>query len=738
MTINSKDSGNGISPETAFLASLGKRRLLRVSSTSVWGQPVWTLDTTTPGSSAKIGWDFPLPDGTKSMDVEHTILLESFRVIFWGMLENGRWYGKKLKPGSASPFGVGMRDLFRWMIFRGFSSFSDLDAEAQSRYLNDLPLILTRRSQFYGAISENSLVTEDIDVAADDDEVSESVGEDLASEIEDDDGFSYHQAANRVNTLYFIFGQKEALLEQGLPAMETKPFGAKTAGEVTRELARYVSNRIPPLPDEVALPLLREALSWIEEKGPDVLYLQHRYLEARRKALDSGLSESRAIHLANVAISGYEFRKIGGKDRAWRERIIGEKAFHPEYGDMFLEPTQVLRTLIFRLRDACIITLQYLVGLRVSEVCSLKAGWNSNEEMPSCIVRRYSKSGVMDLFFLKGILSKGVDEPRDDEWLLGCRPVGSANLPAAVRAVIVLELLFRPWRSLGEVDDLIVGFSQPKSMPKDKDLISPISNEQILRGLRQFVYAEVNLGELPDTNERGEDLAMYRDSKGLCIRTHQGRKTFAAYMLESRSSLLMAVSQHFKHMDSAMTESAYFPAITRLRQEAEASRTAETIAFFVEAIQGRPVFGRMAELIKKYFSGEEWQNISDYAELDCKVGELVRVHDLRIFFADHGKCCIKANPLESRCREASGGVSWAADTPNYSARTPSMCAGCGCFAVDASNLPFWKRRYEELSVVAQQDSSAPVTREFRVHRLRVDQARKMVTLLEGGLVSEDA
>ncbi|AQV93184.1 hypothetical protein BJN34_04640 [Cupriavidus necator] len=692
---------------------------------------------TTPGSSAKLGWDFLLPDGTESMDVEHTILLESFRVVFWGMLENGRWYGKQLKPGSAAPFGVGMRDLFRWMIFRGFSSFSDLNAEVQAQYLSDLPLILTRRSQFYGGIAVQESDTEVADFEGDDEEASESFDEEAASETEDgeDDGLSYHQAANRVNTLYFIYGQKDALLELGLPAMETKPFGARTAGEVAGELSRYVINRVPPLPDEVALPLIREALNWIEEKSHDVLNLQDLYINARKKALGAGLSDSRASTLATAALCSYEFRKIGDKDDAWREPIVGEEVFHPEHGETFHKPTQVLRTLVLRLRDACIITLQYLVGLRVSEVCSPKVGEKREEELPDCIVRRYSKSGVMELFFLKGILSKGVKQPREDEWLLGCRPAGSTHLPATVRAIVILELLFRPWRNLGEVDDLIVGFSQPKSLPQSRTSISPIRSAQILRGQKHFIFSQVNLSELPDRNERGEDLAMYRESKGLCIRTHQGRKTFASYMLESRTSLLMAVSQHFKHMDSAMTESAYFPSITRQRDEAEASRTAETIAFFVEAIQGRPIFGRMADLIKKYFSGEEWRNISEYSELDRKVGELVRVHDLRIFFADHGKCCIKANPLESRCRDASGGASWAADTPDYSARTPSMCAGCGCFAVDASNLPFWKRRYENLSVVLQQDSSAHVTREFRVHRLRTDQARKMVTLLEGGVAS---
>jgi hypothetical protein len=145
----------------------------------------------------------------------------------------------------------------------------------------------------------------------------------------------------------------------------------------------------------------------------------------------------------------------------------------------------------------------------------------------------------------------------------------------------------------------------------------------------------------------------------------------------------------------------------------------------------------MAELVNKYFGTKEWRNVKDYGTLERKVTELVQTHDLRIFFADHGKCFIKANPLQSRCQDAAGGAAWHADTPNYSARSPNMCFGCGCFLVDVAHLPFWKQRELKLSKVVKEARDKGNSHEFRVHIARAEQARKVVKLIEGrGSVDE--
>lgn len=260
--------------------------------------------------------------------------------------------------------------------------------------------------------------------------------------------------------------------------------------------------------------------------------------------------------------------------------------------------------------------------------------------------------------------------------------------------------------------------------------VSKITSGALLRGTKRFIFSEVDLSHLPDNNVHDEDLGMYRDSRGLCIRTHQGRKTFAAYILEARTSLLRAVSEHFKHMNVAMTEGGYFPAVSRLRGDAEAMRFAQSVAFFTEAIQGKKVYGRMGEVIERYFGGKEWRDSKSLGELERKVAELVQVHDLRIFFSSHGNCLIRAKPLDSRCRAATDTVSWQATTPDYSARSPGLCAGCGCFAMDSAHRPFWENRVHSMTVVVNAVSTEQQSREFRVHQLRLEQATNVLKLFD--------
>jgi len=194
-----------------------------VSSRSHWSDPIWLLDTMTPGRRDRIGWAFLLPDGTRSTDSKHAELLEGFRIVFWGMLHDGLWYGKPLKVGSSGPFGVGMRELFIWMVWRGFESFSSLTQIELERYRDDLPLLILDREAFYSESTGGSLpIAEyhdipvsnvemlDGDVDTHDSESSQfeslepidqavgADGHDSADEEngeeEEDDRFSYHQA----------------------------------------------------------------------------------------------------------------------------------------------------------------------------------------------------------------------------------------------------------------------------------------------------------------------------------------------------------------------------------------------------------------------------------------------------------------------------------------------------------------------------------------------------------------
>lgn len=741
------------------------RANFRVSSMSLWIDRIWRLDNPSPGQRNHIGWHFRLPDGSWSTDPENHELLESFREVVWGMLTDGGWYGRTFRPGTVVGLGAGARPLFRWMSWRQLKSFTHLTPEIQQRYLDELPLQIVLGDDFYrstagvGGVSEieDSESYEDYeddgngeDGDGDPDEsegpedhesnengASADVNSGMADEDSSfesdkaDDKATYNVVSLRIKFLYAIYAQGENLKQRGFGYMSELPFDGRKLQEVVSKIAKQTYRKTPPLPDEVALPLLQAAISWVEVCGPDVVALQQAYLDALNGAFDRRLSDDSARKEARRELLKFTFSDDPATGAPWRGRIqLGEVLHYPHQNIESTAPG-VMRHCIMRVRDAGVTLLQYLVGLRPSEICGIEGGTNEVTGLPSCVFTKYSDSGLLELFYLKSVLSKGVDQPRQDEWLLGCRPVGSPWLPLSVRCLILLERLFAPWRTLGGRSDLLVTFSIPHGIPGTAEGIGRITTPGLAKSFQIFIFSEVDLSGLPDESVRGESLVEYRRRNGLNITPRYGRKTFAAFMLESRASLLSAVKDHFKHMTVATTENAYFPQDARMREDVDSVLISDTIGFFVEAVKGKQLVGRMAPILEKYFGSDEFRNVEDAAELDRLVGHVVITHDLRIFFADHGKCLITADPLNSRCREAAGTANWNNLTPDFSVRTPGMCAGCRVFAADRSNLPFWERRLERYTNAYVLAKSNGREHEYRVHLARAEQAAQVIKMFNG-------
>ena len=593
-----------------------------VSSCSTWSEPVWAFDPPHAGQNpVSIYWDFDLHDCSRSTDPKHKVLLESFREVCWGMLKIHSWWGPPLSLSTMSSVMVGVRDLFRWMKFRGYHSLGELGLDAQNDYLADLPFILTNRTRFYQidvSVEVGSFLTDDTlpnlssfhtqrDASVEsreeppsDDEAFNEEDEDSTEDGVSGRGYSYGQASHRVNTIFYAFAQRAMLLERGLPCFAEEPFGGKTSGAVSGQLATYVSNRLPPLPDEVAFPIVGQALAWIDYKAKDVIALQKLYISALDHCSRLDLVRVEGLKYVFEQLSAFKFSNSPETGLPWREPIVGEFSYGPRDGDVFLTQRQILRTLLCKVRDAAVILLANLVGLRPGEICSAKVV-PTDAELPSCIVKKLNANGTLELFFFKGIRTKGVSEPREEEWVVGCRPCGSVVLPLPVQAIAVVEKAWQPWREMAKSDRLFLSFAQPKSLPRDAANVVPLTTTTANRGARLFIFQEVDLSGLPNVNASGEELWRYRDSLGLNIRNVHWRKTFAAYVLESRMSLLPSVSQHFKHINNAMTESGYFPAVYRLRQEADSFRAAETINWYSLVLDGRPLLGTMAKLMDEYF-----------------------------------------------------------------------------------------------------------------------------------------
>jgi hypothetical protein len=650
-----------------------------------WMARVWKFRHTNPATPVvTLNWHFALPTGKFSTDRKFYVLLESFKTVVWGMLSNEA-YGKRLSVGTLTSISSGVREAFRWFVWKNINDFSRITPAVQQQFLDVLPKLILAKDEVYpGFVAEGQFghAVKAVEPEFADDEE----GDDPQTEGElmlEDGGFSYSQVANRLAVFYYIRAQRKLLKERGLPVFTQPPFDGKSFGEQTRSLAEWVIKRIPALPPAVSVPLLHEVVRWVDEVGAKVARAHRAYQSAvasrRRKLLTAAFSE-----LDEAGFGEQTLALI-----PWRERF-------EEGGNALGDPVGLdhhrMRLALLMYRDACVLALQYLAGLRISEVCSPQVLKRKEHGLASCLYKRESPDGLMDLYFLKGLLVKGRQRPVEKDWVIGCVPRGSKELPVVVRALNQLHDVFSPFYSETTEMPLFLHFNNGWGMPGEKSSIVPADGTSLLRGSRRFFRCFVDLSKLPDFDEFGNNLVRYRESKGQCTRTHQGRKTFAEFCLKTSKSTLSPLSFHFGHLTEAITYSGYFQPIQRFGQELETMAYSASVDFLVSRAEGKPVFGKMAKEIERFLDDFGLKSIKDIKLLREKVEGIVVAHDLRIYFHVEGNCFISALPMRSRCQEADGGASWMFKRPNYMTRTVSMCGGCDCFLLDESHLPYWINR----------------------------------------------
>jgi hypothetical protein len=467
------------------------------------------------------------------------------------------------------------------------------------------------------------------------------------------------------------------------------------------------------------------------------------YADGVRAAVNDGQKRRNSQNDRGLrTVKGFQFSVLPGEQEPWHAPFDQAEVddFWPAYsrgrqGPSTVSGSQLLRSLVGSIRDACSIVIQSETGLRVSELCGLEPGIHPQSGLPSCVRIRRSYSGLNELFFVEGRLFKTVAGPRRVEWLVGSRPVGSKEIPPPVRALEVLTRLLDPWRAMASDPRIAKAlFAQPvtcRGMP-GKSGIGIAFEDMILRGQRRFVFRFVDLSKLPDRNRRGEDLAVYRESRGICLRTHQWRKTFARYICGTDSRMLPAVSRHFKHLTLAMTEEAYLGKNPALQDAYESNINQSTARILYENARGKPAqAGRMAKLIDEH-RAELQALIANKDERDGRraIQKWVEQNRLQIFFAPHGKCFIRLDPVGARCHEVGQTVHWLNEEPNYATRHPSLCVGCSCFLVDKENEEFWLERFIDNYRSFLEGVSQGKASDYRIARERADQAAAILQALK--------
>lgn len=632
-----------------------------VSSTSQWTSNIWTLDSPNPrmrNSDCTFIWDADISPG----------VTECLKVLAWSMLVSRPKY-KPMALSNASRLGQRLKYLGRWMDYRGHCDFGSISQTAVKVYRKDLVEWFT--------VDEHGKTLE-IDVET-------------------------NTVAGYLMLLQYAYEQAAHLRARGVAPIRMAPFEGSSAWQMAEAIVPEVEGFTPALPDEVVLPIVHEAHRWLGAPADDILRIQKICLEERDKNRPY-LTTERSIkkRLATFVFHPCE---------------QGEDPWHPPFADFLMsyadrhetdpEDTEkerygidLVRRLISNLIAACVIVVRFHSGVRHGEIFSFAPGIGK-DGLPICVQVEASLSGAYDMFFVKGVVAKGWDHPTNTKWLLAGRISGDSKTPDAVRALEILSKLGEPWRDWTTNEDarqsLLVQIGR-KGLARDPSLVVPLSSEGLAELMKDFIEDRVELSHLDATDER---LAEYVRTRGRSVQSKQWRKTWANWMIRVDKRLLPAISQQFHHHSVLLTEEAYIGKDAMQLGLVESAAMSRAVRYMRRAMEGEPHVGGGMRKVAQQDLEDLHKRMAGLSgnERDYEIRTWLLERDISIWFSPHGKCFVGLLPGDARCHEVAGTSDWSNQAPAFAHRTPQLCSGCPCFAVDEDDLPFWTERYVENRVI---------------------------------------
>lgn len=510
-----------------------------------------------------------------------------------------------------------------------------------------------------------------------------------AEKIDDEDpdeSISHHTLARYLDVPLRFFRHRLAF--KNFPEMVPMepPYGGQSAQTVAEGVIVKSTKHIPRVPVEVQNVVLPAAQKWIWEYSDDILSLQASFVDAR----DAGshyVGNSYMYH-TNRALLSFRFTSFGSTGRPWR-RPLEPKATITRHIDgkkvtKSFWPGSQFRLLQNDLRDAAVIALQGLGGMRISDVGAFQAEPRQPDGLPYCLVRKRSPTGLFELYFARGRVAKGgsEDDEPDEEWLLGSHPVGSNALPDAVKAVLVLDELFKPWRKLAGSDSLIVSLGRGMGPPRAAREQPEVILDTLRRGQISFVANNVILP---------------KEYSQWLLSTHQWRKSYAEDIVTINDGLVPAVQEQFKQLSRTVLETAYVgsaPYFNRLIADQRGHATGD--AMFA-IIQGGSIAVGETEKDVRALTENLGQLVKNFPTEKKKKGALRRMCEedgITLWGQLYGDCMFRG--ATARCHEREHGeFDPNAKRPLVVHVCAELCSGCANLVISQRHRSYWKNRRDE-------------------------------------------
>jgi len=698
----SQPIGNVCPPTKLHELTYAELCKLQVTTYSLFEDNKWFEYNPTPGvakSTSTINWSMKLHDDSRLTEPQHSKQLHWAKVLVLVRLKVPATGGPPA-PGSLGTIQSSLKWLISWMVKEGYHEPFELTSAVCDHYLNDLPSFI--------------------------------------SEVLDTEVFGESTVRVALQPLYDLWNERLALARMGIRSLSSHPFLGHGAAKIAREISTKALGWIKPLPDEVAIPLLNKTTWFLGKPAEDVI----RLLDVVRDPDEGGIvivdngrggtrtqlagkGEYARRRRASVFMANFRFSTLEGDTEPWHRpldvKTTGKTGISSD--------AQIkLRRLFEAVREACVITIQAMSGMRISELLGIQAGFDDVTGLPKGVRIDESSTGLYEWFVIRTVLSKTeAGLPREVDWVLGMRPKGTHELPHAIRALVILNRIYEPWRDNAKTERLILASKSGETLQTKVNKLGAMHAAKMYVAMKRFIANWVDLSGLPDESlhkSEDNDLIQWRESKGMIFRSHMLRKTWANYTLACDSRLLPAIQMQFHHLSLAMTEGGYIGKNPLLVESLSSVSRQKRNSMIFEMVTGRSAFaGRMGEqleaattilreAIANLPTSEKWQHVVEWAN----------ANQLQMYFSPHATCC-PTRISEMRCHDTVQTPVWVRKEPNAATREPSLCAGCACAIMDKSHEPFWADRYVRNWVSIKLNQAAGVNLvDFRVIQFRANQA----------------
>jgi len=418
---------------------------------------VWQFTSTVPGVGSyarRIDWKLKLQDGSLLTDVRHSKLLSTCKMLLWSMRVVP---SRRKRPSDSSLIRTAtyLLLLVEWLATESISSVDDVT-----------PAVARRYTAYCRSLSGR-----------------------------DHDSLANDSLRKRLEPLLLLF-EFRAKLPERMPA---HPFGGNPLSAICGKST--TRKPIPPVPQEVLLPLLDGAVSWMRA-GKEIIARYDKYLQIYAGALTAGYSRASARYEALDAVNTMR-QKDNVPKGCPQPRGAREIFFAYEM-----------------LVAACAIICLACSGIRMSELLSIREG----------AIRYIRHSNDREYSYLCARVKKTVEDDEGVElfWIVP---------PLVVQAVEILEIASVRARSNSRRNEL---FLTPHDRHAKKyNLVEQSSLIDRINALSMLIEVPRYFGKI------------WRFSG------HQFRKFFARYVTLSERGGNLALTTHFKHLRMAMTDRSY-------------------------------------------------------------------------------------------------------------------------------------------------------------------------------------